>query len=152
MPNGPFIVAILSHGPFLSRWKIGSHLCRLDGFFASREANETLIKTIEAHAQYLRRIVCGIGGHKNHLELAGRSRWQFPQRIAIICICSGHMSGQWVYPKNRSFTYLWVSTSKSKRLSRGIREREFWFEERRRNQPPVIVGFAGRGPRRLGRL
>lgn len=131
-----FIVAIWSHGPFLSRWKIGSHLCRLDGFFASREANETLIKAIEVHAQYLRRIVCGIGGDKNHLELAGRSRRQFPQRIRNhMHLQRTHVRAMGVSEKQKRHISPGVGV-KIERRARGIREREFWFGERRRNQPP----------------
>src|SRR5215472_11970698 len=108
-----FIVAIWSHGPFLSRWKIGSHLCRLDGFFASREANETLIKAIEVQAHTCGVSCAGSVVTKTTLNWPAVAGGNFRSASAIIYICSGHMSGQWVYPKNRNVTYPRVSASKS---------------------------------------
>src|SRR5215472_15068918 len=147
-----FIAVIWLHVSFLSRRETGSHLCSLDGILASREADETFIKVIEVRAQYLRCVARGIGGDKNHLELAGHSRWQFPQRTRNhVHLHWTHVRTMGVPEKEKCHISLGLGL-KIERRTRGIRERKFWFGERRRNQPSVIVGFAGRGTRWLAHI
>ena len=133
---------ISPRGPgLLGRRNARSLLGRVESSFVSGEADKMFIETVEPAAQFHGGVPCGIGGHKNELDLIGDTGGQFFQSHANIRHVHGTLIGAIGVAEKEERNRPLGSVPEIKPSAGGVRENKSRLRQRWRDQTaPVRVG------------
>jgi hypothetical protein len=119
-----------------------------DGGFGSRQTNKAIVKLIEPAAQHRGNVTCGIGGHKNKLDLIRDTGWDFLRRRSNIRHVHRTLIGAIRVPKKEERDGPLRSLPEIERSAGGVSEDKSRFRQGRRDHATPVRCLQAIGGRR----